>query len=178
MSEQMIFLLVLRQFKPIERSNQLDFNASVGNSSWDILSSQLNSWLSQISNDFDVGVNYKPGDRLTSDELTVALSTQLFDERVTIDGNFGYAAATKNPGTTQQNASNIVGDVKIEVKLTDDGRFRVKAFNKSNNVSLFENNAPYTQGVGIFFRKEFDDLAELFRKRKKSNPKIPDNLPD
>lgn len=168
MSEQMIFLLVLKQFKPIERSNPLDLNASMGSSSWDILSSQLNSWLSQISKDFDIGVNYKPGDRLTNDELTVALSTQLFDERVSIDGNFGYNSGSKNPSTTSQNASNLVGDVKVEVKLTNDGRFKVKAFNKSNNVSLFENTAPYTQGVGVFFRKEFDNFGELFKRKKKT----------
>lgn len=171
MSEQMIFLMVLKQFKPLERSNPLDLNASVGSSSWDILSSQLNGWLSQISKDFDIGVNYKPGDRLTNDELSVALSTQLFDERVIIDGNFGYNAGSRSPSTTSQNASNLVGDVKVEVKLTDDGRFRVKAFNKSNNVSLFENNSPYTQGIGIFFRKEFDNIGELFKgRKKKQNP--------
>ncbi len=171
MSEQMIFLLVLKQFKPVEKSNPLDLNASVGSSSWDILSGQLNNWLSQISNDFDVGINYKPGDKnLTSDQLTVALSTQLFDERISIDGNFGYAATDRSAASAGQNASNIVGDVKVEVRLTRDGRFRVKAYNKSNNVSLFENNAPYTQGVGIFFRKEFDDLGELFSGRRKSRP--------
>ncbi|HRY32737.1 MAG TPA: translocation/assembly module TamB domain-containing protein [Bacteroidales bacterium] len=169
MSEQMIFLLVLKQFKPVEKSNPLDLNASVGSSSWDILSSQLNNWLSQISSDFDIGINYKPGDKnLTNDQLTVALSTQLFDERVSIDGNFGYAASERSPGSTGQNASNIVGDVKVEVRLTRDGRFRVKAYNKSNNISLFENNAPYTQGVGVFFRKDFDDLQDLFSGRKKS----------
>ncbi len=167
MSEQMIFLLILKQFKPMERSNPLDFNASVGSSSWDFLSSQLNNWLSQISKDFDIGVNYKPGDRLTDDELTVALSTQLFDERITIDGNIGYASGTKNPSSTGQNASNLVGDVKIEWKLTKDGRFRIKAYNKSNNVSYFENNAPFTQGVGIFFRKEFDSFKDLFRSKKR-----------
>ncbi|MHC1708084.1 MAG: translocation/assembly module TamB domain-containing protein [Bacteroidales bacterium] len=167
MSEQMIFLLVLKQFKPMERSNPLDLNASVGSSSWDIISSQLNSWLSQISKDFNVGVNYKPGDHLTNDELTVALSTQLFNERVIIDGNFGYNSGIKSPATSAQNASNLVGDVKVEVKLTDDGRIRVRAYNRSNNVALFENNSLYTQGVGIFFRKEFDTFKELLRGKKK-----------
>jgi hypothetical protein len=168
MSEQMIFLMVLKQFKPVEQANPLDIKTSFGSSSWDIVSNQLNSWLSQISKDFDIGINYKPGDNnLSSDEITVALSTQLFNERVLIDGNLGYNSGLKSTSTSSQNASNLVGDVKVEVKLTRDGRIRVKAYNKSNNVAFFENNAPYTQGVGIFFRKEFDTLGELFKGKKK-----------
>jgi hypothetical protein len=30
--------------------------------------------------------------------------------------------------------------------------------------------APYTQGVGVFFRKEFNNWGDLFRKKKKSPP--------
>jgi hypothetical protein len=33
-------------------------------------------------------------------------------------------------------------------------------------VDLIDNNAPYTQGVGIFYRKEFDSLEELFKSRR------------
>lgn len=176
MSEQLIFLMVLKQFKPIESTNSLDVKSSVGSSSWDVLSNQLNSWLSRISKDFDIGVNYKPGDRLTSDELTVALSTQLFNDRVIVDGNFGYNSNMKNPTTTTQNTSNLVGDVKVDVKITNDGRFRVRAYNKSNNVALFENNAPYTQGVGVFFRKEFDNFTELIKGKKKKSSIKPDAI--
>jgi hypothetical protein len=167
MTEQMIFLLVLRQFKPIERGSSIDFGTSVGGSSWELLSNQLSSWLSQINNNFDLGVNYKPGDKLSRDEITMALSTQLFNDRVLIESNFGVAGNNPN-STSNQNASNIVGDVNVEAKITKDGRFRVKAFNKSNNTTLFENNAPFTQGVGVFFRKEFDTFGDLFRNRKKA----------
>ncbi len=167
MTEQMIFLMVLRQFKPIERGGAIDLGSSVGGSSWELLSNQLSSWLSQINNNFDLGVNYKPGDKLSRDEITMALSTQLFNDRILIESNVGVAGSNPN-ATNSQNASNIVGDVNVEAKITKDGRLRVKAFNKSNNVNLFENNAPYTQGVGVFFRKEFDSFKDLFRKREKA----------
>lgn len=167
MAEQMIFLLVLRQFKPLDRGNSINIGNSVGTSSWEMVSNQLSGWLSQISKDFDVGVNYRPGENnLSSDEISVALSTQLFNDRLSIDGNFGVLGNTPS-GASNQNASNIVGDVNVEFKLTPDGRFRVKAYNKSNNSMLFENNAPYTQGVGLFYRKEFDYFRDLFQRKPK-----------
>jgi hypothetical protein len=96
--------------------------------------------------------------------LVVALSTQLFSDRVSVDGNFGTAG-------NKQSTSNIVGDVNIEVKLTDEGKLRVKAFNKSNSSDIINNNAPYTQGLGLFYRKEFDNFIELFKKSKKKKTK-------
>lgn len=159
-SRQMISLLVLNSF--ISEEANLNLASGVSSSSFELLSRQLSNWLSQISKDFDVGVNYRPGGELTNEELELALSTQLFNERVLIDGNLGLAG-DKNT----QAASNLVGDVVVEVKLTDDGRFRVKAFNKSNYVDLIDNKAPYTQGVGIFYRIEFDSFGELWKSGKK-----------
>jgi hypothetical protein len=157
----MIFLLVLNQFKPVSGSDVAMYSG-VGATSFDILTNQLNSWLSKISDDFDIGLNYRPGNDITSDEIEVALSTQLFNDRLSIDGNFGVAGSDES-----NNTSNIVGDVNVEVKITEDGRFRVKAFNKTNNINSIEYNAPYTQGVGVFYRKEFDNLGDLFKKKKK-----------
>ena len=164
MTQQMISLLVLGSFAS---STGID-NFSIGNSSLDVLSGQLSSWLSQISKDFDIGLYYRPGDQLSSDELEVALSTQLFNERVTIDGNFGMV----NNRNATQNASNIVGDVDINVKLTRDGRLRLRGYNHSNvnnwiSASAFDRYSPYTQGVGLSYRQEFDRFNEIFRRKRK-----------
>jgi hypothetical protein len=165
MTQQMISLLVLGSFSYAAGSA-----ANLGNSYINVISNQLSSWLSQISKDFDVGVHYKPGDELSNEELEVALSTQLFNDRVTIDGNFGMISNT----ATTQNASNIVGDVDITVKITKDGRLRAKAFNHSNvnsyyYYSNFDNYAPYTQGIGLSYRQDFDNFGDLFRRKKKRN---------
>ncbi|MBU2466855.1 MAG: hypothetical protein KJ615_10970, partial [Bacteroidetes bacterium] len=62
----------------------------------------------------------------------------------------------------------------ISVKITNDGRWRAKAFNHSNVSSFyyynnFENYAPYTQGIGLSYRQEFDSFSELFRRKKKKS---------
>lgn len=164
MNQQLISLLVLNSFSFNQGTSMLTSN--IGASSFDVLSSQLSNMLSQISKDFDIGVNYRPGDQMTAQQLELALSTQLFDDRVTIDGSMGMNSGT-TAATTAQTSNRWVGDVNVEVKITDDGRFRVKAYNRANNsLDLNANKAPYTQGVGIIFRKEFDALADLFRKRR------------
>lgn len=168
MNQQMISLLVLGTFSFNNASN-----VSLQSSYYNVIANQLSSMLSRISDNVDVGLNYKPGDNVTQEEFEVALSTQLFDDRLTIDGNFGM---TYDRG--DQSASNIVGDVDIGYKLTPDGQWILKVFNHSNvnswyNYNNYDQTSPYTQGIGIAFRKEFNNIAELFesRKRDKKNKK-------
>lgn len=160
MTQQMVSLLLLKSFS---FTGNASLAGSVGSSSIEVLTNQLSNMLSQISKDVDIGVNYRTGDALSSEALEVALSTHLFDDRVTIDGNLGVMTS----GTTQ-NTNNIIGDVVIDVKITRDGRFRVKAYNKSNNpFEISSYNANYKQGVGIYYRYEFDRFSELFRRQRK-----------
>jgi len=150
MSQQILSLLLLGNFS--YTANTPD----IGATSFKLLSNQLSGWLSKLSKDFDIGISYQPGTTLTEDELEVALRTQLFNDRLSIDGNFGVRGTASS-----QSTSNVVGDINVEYKITQDGRFRIKAFNRTNNLTLIENNAPYTQGVGVFFRKEFEKFGDL-----------------
>jgi hypothetical protein len=154
MNQQAISLLVLGSFSSTGSGGTNPVNPAA------IVSSTLSNMLSQISNDFNIGINYMPGDQVSDEQLEVALSTQLLDDRLIIDGNIDVYGAN----ASTQKTSSIVGDINVEYKLTPDGRFRVKAFNRSNDLSLFNDYAPYTQGVGIFYRKDFNNLGELFRK--------------
>lgn len=167
MTQQIISLLVLNNFSFNTGNNSI--TNSLGISGFELLSNQVSSLLSQVSRDVDIGINYRPGDNISAQEFEVMLRTQLFDDRVSIDGNLGV---TGNENTNR--ASNIVGDVNVEVKLTDDGRFKFKAFNRSNNLDLLYNNSPYTQGVGFSYRREFNRLGDLFRKRSTA-PVVPED---
>jgi hypothetical protein len=162
---QAVALLVTRGFtSPSELSNRapVSSGAVVGTNAYELLSNQLSNWASQISQQVNVGVNYNPGSVLSPEELKVALSTSILNDKVTIDGNVGYSnSITSN----NQNTSSLVGDFNVEVKASKDGRIRLKAFNRSNNNSLINNiNSPYTQGVGVFYREEFNSFSELTRR--------------
>ena len=171
MHRQVFSLLILNRFMPTTTDQyNTALGYGVGSTSSELLSNQLSNWLSQISSEFDIGVNYRPGDQISSQELEVALSTQLFDDRVFIDGNLGVAGPN---GAANQRTSSIIGDVNVEVKITPEGKFRVKAFNRSNTFDILNTNSPYTQGVGVFYRKEFDSISELFRRSFR-----PEEIPD
>ena len=132
-----------------------------------MLSNQFSNWLSQLSNDFDIGINYRPGDEISNREVELALSTQLFDDRLTINGT-----VANNPNSSNTNTSGIVGDFNLEYKISEDGQLRVKAFNESNDYYLTTDSNPYKQGVGLFYRKEFESFGDLFRREKKKEKEI------
>ncbi len=174
LTKQFISLLVLQNFYTNPNlyggavpGNGASSSASVaGVTTSELLSNQLSNWLSQISNEFDVGVSYRPGTEISSDEVEVALSTQLLNDRISISGNVGVGgnqvttttSAAHTPGTT-----NIVGDFDVDFKLTDDGKLSLKAFNRSNDKFMYE-TSPYTQGVGVVYREEFNSVGELFNR--------------
>ncbi|MFP4064003.1 MAG: translocation/assembly module TamB domain-containing protein [Bacteroidales bacterium] len=168
MNRQVFSLLVLNRFLPTTADQyNTALGYGVGNTSSELLSNQLSNWLSQISSDFDIGINYRPGDEISGQEVELALSTQFFDDRVIVDGNFGVAGNETATGYAARGTNQIIGDVNVEVKITPEGKFRVKAFNRSNTFDIIHNNAPYTQGVGLFYRREFDGLGDLFHRDKK-----------
>ncbi|HNZ71932.1 MAG TPA: translocation/assembly module TamB domain-containing protein, partial [Prolixibacteraceae bacterium] len=145
----------------------------------ELLSNQLSNWLSQISDQVDIGVNYRPGvtdgvKEISNDQIELALSTQVFNDRVTIDGNIG-----NNSNPSANNSGEFIGEFDIKVKLTNDGRLQLKVYNHSNDGILNEEE-PYTQGIGLSYREEFNTLKDLFRKyrnailkkkKKKTGPK-------
>jgi hypothetical protein len=124
----------------------------------EMISNQLSNWISQISNDFDLGFTYMPGRDINPQEVQVALSTQLLNDRIVINGNFDV----RGTGGTTQNVDQLTGDFDVEYKLTDKIRFKV--FNRFNNPYTGK-QAPYTQGFGIFYKQDFDKFSDLLRRK-------------
>jgi hypothetical protein len=164
MNKQILSLLVLGKFYTPEylRGNYTaSGNNLVGSTASELLSNQFSNWLSQISNDFDVGFNYRPGNQITNDEVELALSTQLFNDRVSINGNIGNNSSQR----TNANNNGLVGDAEVNVKLTNNGKLQLKAYNHANNNLIYE-TSPYTQGVGVTYREDFNNFNELWNKVK------------
>ena len=165
LNKQVISLLVLNKFQPLPgfKPDQ-DFSGGSGTkfNTGELISNQLNHWLDDISNQVDFGINYQTGNQLTTDQVELALSTQLWDDRVSINGNVGVGGETKVANVN--NSNSVVGDVEVEVKLTRKGNLKLKIYNKSNQ-ELDYGTSPYKQGVGIFFRKDFNKFR-IFGKPK------------
>lgn len=168
MAQQVLSLMVLGSFAYTAGSNISRFGTT---SYYSVITSQLSSWLSQISKDFDIGINYTPDDQLTNEELEVALSTQLFDDRLTIEGNFGVIRGNRSDA---DEANNLVGDVDLTFRLTK--RLSLKAYNHTNIKNnyyyySYENYSDFTQGIGLSFSQSFDNIREIFTLNKKNKSK-------
>ncbi|MBN2212792.1 MAG: translocation/assembly module TamB [Bacteroidales bacterium] len=179
-NKQFSSLLVLNSFMPKEQGGAFGFGSSspytnvAGANASEFLSNQLSHWLSQISSEVDLELNYRTDRTLKSDEVEVAMSTQLLNDRLTTYGNLGVPT-----NAAAQASNNIVGDVDIDYKITKSGKLRVKAFNHSNEDQIYL-LSPYTQGVGLVYKEEFNTFGELFRRywkaivgdveKKKSKP--------
>lgn len=173
-NKQVFSLMFTNSFSPPPGVQEASGGPGAGTvTSTEVLSNQLSNWLSQISNEFDVGVHYRLGDEVNKDQVQLALSTQLFNDKMSIDGSVANSA-----NTNTQNAASVVGDINVDYKLTEDGKFRAKAYNRANEGDILNTQkGPYTQGVGVFYREEFETVGELYRrylrkvkKTKKGDP--------
>lgn len=173
LNKQVLSLLLVNKFTALTTYQTGIAGNATGNltatTASELLSNQLSNWMSQISNDFDLGFVYRPGDENTQQEVEVAISTNLFNDRILFNGNVGYSenqrTITDNPMTT---------DFQIEYKVNDKGNIRLRAFQKLNN-DITYNQAPYTQGFGIFYTDDFNNFNELlqkmFRRESAAKPK-------
>lgn len=162
---QVISLVMIGQFyTPEYKRGTFDASATatptdvIGSAAGELLSNQLSNILSQTINNLDVGFSYRPGGQVSKDEIELALSKQLFNNRVTINGNIGNNV---NPFGNSNN--QIVGDFDLKLKLNNSGKIQLKAFNRSNDNIIYE-TAPYTQGIGLSFKEDFDNYSELLNK--------------
>ena len=176
LSRQFVYLLVMNSFyaDPTYQGNTASNTTTTGTTAMavttsELLSNQLSNWLSQISNDFDIGFAYRPGNEISSQEVELAFGTQLLNDRVSINGNLDM----RGNQTTAVNTKNIAGDFNVEIKLTEKVKFKV--FNRANDI-ITNDQAPYTQGLGIFFRQEFDKFGDLFRRKSKGDMKKEENV--
>lgn len=163
MSRQVIYLLALNRFYTPEfmGPSQGGELASVASST---LSSQLSNIIGQITDKVSVNPSFKSDRSDFSDmEVDVALSSSLFDNRLLLNGNFGY----RDKSTSQ---TTFIGDFDLEYLLSKNGQLRLKAYNHFNDASYYLKSALTTQGVGIIYRKDFDDpltwLKRLIKKGK------------
>jgi hypothetical protein len=173
--KQTLALLVSGSFVPDEQSGIVNNNTILYSNASEIVSSQINNIFHQLDIPLDLGLNYQPGAAQgTNDIFDVAISTQLFNNRVTINGNIG------NQQYMSSSSSEVVGNVDVEIKLNKSGRLRMNLF--SHAADRYSNYLDQTQrnGAGIVYQEEFDTFSGLFKKmfaRKKKEEEVTEEEP-
>jgi hypothetical protein len=140
---------------------------SVNSNTTQMLASQFSNFLSQGLGDLiSIDLAYSGSNRSDArDQLEVALSKAFLNDRInvqtTLDVPMGKQGASNS-------TSGLVGDVQVNYKITQDGRWKARAFNRSNtNNPALDRLSPYTQGVGIEFGTQAQTWSGLFKRRRK-----------
>lgn len=129
------------------------------------LSSQLNDIISSAlgrSSNWTLGTNLTTGQEGWNDlEVGGLLSGRLLNNRLLINGNFGYRDNSLTGSTT-----NFVGDFDINYLINPSGTISLKAYSETND-RYFSKSSLTTQGIGLKLQKDFTTLRQLFTPRKK-----------
>jgi hypothetical protein len=191
LNRQFFSLLIASKFQPLKGSI-----SAGGSAALDLLESQINAALSNMTENYKLNVNYGEEKTFGEKSFEVGFKKGILNERVIISSSIGVesknasgdgSSSTASNGASKSNA--LIGDVNIEYIINKKGTFRINIFNKSNTNSINEKAGAFTQGAGISYMEEFNNWndfeliqygLDLFRKedkkkykKKKNRTKIP-----
>jgi hypothetical protein len=155
--KQFLSLIVSNNFLPDEQSGIVNNSSMLYSNVSEILATQLNNILQKLDIPIDLGLNYQPNER-GNDIFDVAVSTQLFNNRVVVNGSVGNRQYSS--GGSQ---NDVVGDIDIEIKLDRSGALRLNLF--SHSADQYTNYLDNSQrnGVGLTYQTEFNSFRQFFR---------------
>lgn len=156
--KQFIALLVMGSFLPNEQSGVVNSANIVYSNVGEIMSNQLNNILQKLDIPVDLGLGYQQNQGGT-DIFDVAISTQLFNNRVEIGGTVG----NRQYRTSKSPYGDVVGDIDISIKLDKAGQFKMNLF--SHSADEFTSFLDYSQrnGLGFAYQKEYDNFWKMLK---------------
>ncbi len=177
---QVASLLLINSFLTPEGNFGGGASAGVVNNISDIFSgtasTQLTNLISRLTGDDDLAVNFKYQQynyntgiiAANRNAVSLGLRKNLFRDRLTIE--VGSSLDWGKP-TSTNSASNFtpVGDFRLQYLFKEGGNLRGNIFRSSSYDVLADQNIS-RGGVGLSWRRSFDNLQELFGNKVKEQP--------
>ncbi len=165
LNKQVFALLVLGRFVPQNPIASAGGNAGLSDFARSSVSQILSAQLNRLSEQYLAGANlnvgldsyqdYSTGTAEGRTQLKLALSKQLFDERVTVQ--VGGNVDLEGRRSQANSLNNFAGDLKVLYKLTEDGRWQLQVFRQNSYEGAIDGDIIKT-GVGVVFSIDFDKL--------------------
>ena len=162
--KQFLSILLYNRFLPDEQSGIFNNSNMLYSSVSEVMAGQLSNILQKLNIPVDLGLNYQPNEK-GNDVFDVAVSTQMFNNRVSVNGSVG------NKQYTSGGETDVVGDLDIEIKLNRAGSFRLNLF--SHSADSYTNYLDNSQrnGVGLAYQTEFNSFRQFFKNMFSSKKK-------
>ena len=173
MNKQVFALLLLNRFvteNPFQSSGGgISAESFARTSASKLLSEQLNNLAANLIEGVDINFDvnsyddYSTGDQMTRTDLNVNLSKRLLNDRlqVTVGSNFELEGGTN----ANENASNLIGNLSAEYRLSKDGRYMLRAYRKNEYQGILDGYVIET-GVGFVITLDYNKFRNLFIGKK------------
>ena len=147
-------------------------NAAINSTISEKIANVLSGIIKSKGDKFELGLTYDIASKddvntyRLNDQLGISVSTTI-GERLIVNGKVGVPVGSNT-------SSNIIGEVEVELPLNKDGSLRAKAYSRQNDIEYDVTDAEgSTQGIGLSWSVDFDNLKELkkriFKKKKKDS---------
>jgi len=179
LNKQVFSLLVLNRFYPNSGSDGSagGFATIARDNLNDAVSGQLNAFSnkvlgnSSIELDFDLNsyTDFQGTTETDRTQLGVTAQKKLFDDKLTV--RVGSDVDLQGSNSSSQ-TSPLIGNVSLEYKLTEDGRYRLRGFRRSEFENVIDGQT-IVSGIAVVFTQEFNEFKEMwnaiFRSQTKEN---------
>ncbi|MBK7885720.1 MAG: translocation/assembly module TamB domain-containing protein [Chitinophagaceae bacterium] len=184
-NKQVFSLLLLNRFVGEQSTDFFKGSGSGGgldNTARESVSKFLSSALDQVAADLFKGVDidlnlnsyqdYSSGDQRQKTDLNVAVSKNFLNDRISISvgKNFGIEGQDPSAKAAQQKGAALLPDVTVNYKLTQDGKYLLRAYKKSQMEVILDGYVVET-GVAFIVTLDYDKFRELFNRKNKKEAK-------
>lgn len=163
---QTLYLLMLGSFYN-DQATENTVGEGLGLTFSNLLSGQVSHLLSSIV-PVDFSIDYRGKDEVRGQEIQMQANKSLMQDRLQIETGVSIGGQSLDQ-VQEENNNKAYVNVNIGYKLTPDGRLMIWAFNYPTNHEYKETTSQYVQGMKIQYRRNFDRISELFRRRKKQS---------
>ncbi|AFL86126.1 hypothetical protein Belba_3634 [Belliella baltica DSM 15883] len=164
-NRQVFSVIMMRSFSPEGQFSGVSNIASSNLSQ--LLSSQLNSFISQVDQNLEVDIDLATLDQSALETFQLRVAYTFLDGRLRVTRDGGFTDLQGNA-----DINSIAGDWNAEYLITQDGRYRLRIYNRNNfntftSLSLSRNVATY--GISLSQNLAFNSFKELIERITNKN---------
>ncbi len=173
MNKQVFALLLLNRFIDENPFSGSGSGPNAGTLARQSVSKLMTEQLNRLAEDLVKGVDlnfdiqssedYTTGTRADRTDLNVGLSKQLLNDRLTV--TVGSNFELEGPAGSNQQSSNIAGNVALNYRLSKDGRYQLRAYRKNEYQGIIEGNIIET-GVGFIITLDYNRFRDIFQRKR------------
>jgi len=170
LKRQVFSLIMLRRLSP---PDAFSTSGSIYNSVSELLSNQLSYWLTQVDQNLEINIDLGSLDQEAFNTFQLRLSYSFLNGRlrVTRDGTFSNQY-------NQTQVASMLGDWTVDYLLTQDGKFKVKMYSRSNLntvTNTLGTQAAITTGISLLHTQSFNQVKDLLKSAREKQKKEQEN---